>query len=404
MEKYKTEYPFISQVIRNAFGIESVYLAFPYQNARQADHGFRELVWMDYDMAEDIASFSRTAGCYSMYIVQSALEFINIACMISPGNQPDVIAFGPFSPEAFSAARIQQIMQKQKLPRQHQGAIADFYNRLPVAVVANVVSTIQHLITNFLPEFNDAEIVYLDYAHAPHTTGTAAQTYAAYSAHAAERYNRHIQEYLNAVSAGDIGSASSALKFLLSDLTSGPSAALQTLKKEFSAVNLFCCQRILSTTVHPYYVFQQMNETGCAIDSAASRDELVHIAHHLTRKYCLLVKNYALAEYSCLVRGMINYIDQHITDSLTLSDIAGHFGKNSSYVSGLFNREVGVSLTTYIHQERIRRAIRYMNTTQMSISEISHAVGIDDFAYFSRIFKKQVGTSPSEYRKMLHRS
>lgn len=402
MENYNTEYLFIRQVVQNAFNIESVYLTFPYTNIRQVDHGFRELVWSDYDMSADISSLSKAPEHYTIFVVHSALEFINIACIIAPGEQPDAISFGPFSPEALTEGRIQQIIQEHHLSPQHHGAIAEFYHKLPVAVVANVLSTIQHLIASFLPGFTNAEVIYRNFTEAPHTASTAVRNYVTYSARTAERYNQRIQEYLSAVAAGDTGSASSALQILLADITPGPGAALATLKKEFSAINLFCCQRILSTTVHPYYVFEQMHASGYAIDQALSREQLTHIAHNLTHKYCLLVKNYSLLEYSFLVRSIINYVDQHISEPLTLSDIAKHFDKNASYVSGLFNREMGCSLTAYIHQERIRRAIQYMSTTQMSISEISHAVGIDDFAYFSRIFKKQIGKSPSEYRKMLN--
>lgn len=406
MEKNKEgcreAYPFIRQVVRNAFHIESVYLSFPYTDIRQVDRGFRELVWADYDMSAELTALLPFPDEYAILVAHSLLEFINIACVVSLGGRPDVISLGPFSAEALSEARIQEIIRTNALPPEHHDAATRFYRQLPVASTSRVVATVQHLIASSIPEFTHANIIYRSFPEESHTLGASADKYVSYSAHTAELYSRHITEYLNAVACGDTGSAVSSLGLLLPELITGPEATLSTLKKEFSAINQSCCQRILSTTVHPYYAFEQMHAADYAIDHAVSREELHRIAHSLTHKYCLLVKNYALAEYSFLVRGIINYVNQHINDPLSLSKIAEHFHRNASYVSGLFGREMGCSLTAYIHQERIRHAIRYMNTSDLSISEIAHAVGIDDFAYFSRLFKKQVGKSPSEYRKMLY--
>lgn len=394
-------YPFIRQVVRNAFHIESVYLSFPYADIRQIDRGFRELVWADYNMSTDSASFFPPSDEYSILVAHSLLEFTSIICVVSLGEHPDLISFGPFSAEALSESRIQEIIRTNGLAPKHYDTVTRFYRQLPVASTDRVLATVQHLIASSIPEFTNAAVIRCNFSEETHISGSSADKYIGYSARTAELYSRHIREYLEAVACGDSGRASSALGLLLPEMITGPGAALPTLKKEFSVLNQSCCQRILSTTVHPYYVFEQMHAAAGAIENAISREELFDIAHRLTHKYCLLVKNYALSEYSYLVRSIINYVNQNIGGPLTLSMIAEHFQKNASYISGLFGREMGCSLTSYIHQERIRHAIRYMNTSSLSISEIAHAVGIDDFAYFSRLFKKQVGKSPSEYRKML---
>lgn len=97
----------------------------------------------------------------------------------------------------------------------------------------------------------------------------------------------------------------------------------------------------------------------------------------------------------------MNYITLHLSDSLSLSVIADYFQKNPSYLSGQFRKETGESLTDYIQKERMQTAIRYFNTTNMSVAEVAGCVGIHDFSYFSRIFKKYIGQSPSQYRKLV---
>ena len=121
----------------------------------------------------------------------------------------------------------------------------------------------------------------------------------------------------------------------------------------------------------------------------------------MARKYCLLAKNHNLSEYSYLTRGIINYVSLHLSEELTLSVISGRLGKNPSYVSGHFQKEMGESLTEYIHKERIRASIRLFNTTDCSVAEAANSVGIHDLGYFTRLFKKHVNCTPSQYKKML---
>ena len=98
---------------------------------------------------------------------------------------------------------------------------------------------------------------------------------------------------------------------------------------------------------------------------------------------------------------MVNYIDQHLATELSLSVLAETFDKNPSYLSNAFKKEVGDTITEYINKARIQASLRYFNTTNMSVGEVADAVGISDFGYFSKLFKKHVGVSPREYKKMI---
>ena len=70
-----------------------------------------------------------------------------------------------------------------------------------------------------------------------------------------------------------------------------------------------------------------------------------------------------------------------------------------SYVSRRFKEEVGVSLMTYISEQRIQTAKRLLSTTEMSVREVASYVGIPDWNYFTKLFKKSAGCTPSEYHK-----
>ena len=120
-----------------------------------------------------------------------------------------------------------------------------------------------------------------------------------------------------------------------------------------------------------------------------------------TRELMSSVIDNRLNNYSYLIRSVVNYINQHLSSELSLATLASEFGKNASYLSSEFKKEVGDTLTTYINKHRILASLRYFNTTDMSVAEVSNAVGYTDMGYFSRLFRKYVGQSPREYKKML---
>ena len=74
-------------------------------------------------------------------------------------------------------------------------------------------------------------------------------------------------------------------------------------------------------------------------------------------------------------------------------------GVNASYLSSQFNREVGKSLPEYVSEKRIAEAKRLLRgRTQLPIGQIAAAVGFSDVNYFTKVFKKKAGQTPSAYR------
>ena len=86
---------------------------------------------------------------------------------------------------------------------------------------------------------------------------------------------------------------------------------------------------------------------------------------------------------------------------MSLKRLSEEYCVNASYLSTLFKREMGQSITAYIAEQRMKQAILYLNSIDMQIQEIALAVGITDLNYFSKLFKKMTGMPPSVYKKNL---
>ena len=102
--------------------------------------------------------------------------------------------------------------------------------------------------------------------------------------------------------------------------------------------------------------------------------------------------------YSLLIRKVLTQIDSDLTADLSLRTQAEQLNINSSYLSTLFKKETGTTLTEYVNRKRIEHAIFLLNTTNMKIQAIAQACGIPDVNYFTKIFKKQIGITPKDYR------
>ena len=85
--------------------------------------------------------------------------------------------------------------------------------------------------------------------------------------------------------------------------------------------------------------------------------------------------------------------------NLMLQDVAGEVGMSQSHFSTVFAQETGLTFTQYLTALRIGKAKELLSATAMRSSEIAFAVGYNDAHYFSYMFKKQTGMTPSEYRK-----
>lgn len=154
-------------------------------------------------------------------------------------------------------------------------------------------------------------------------------------------------------------------------------------------------------TVHPLQLHHISTEYAHRIELIRSYSSFISLAKEMVRKYTLLVKNHSLKNYSMLIRKVIIAINNDLTEDLSLKTQAKALNVNPSYLSTLFRKETGKTLTDFVKQKRIEHALFLLNTTDMQIQIIAMYCGIPDVNYFTKTFKKIVGHTPKEYRDKL---
>lgn len=100
-----------------------------------------------------------------------------------------------------------------------------------------------------------------------------------------------------------------------------------------------------------------------------------------------------------MVEQAKEYIGEHYYENLTLQLVADKIGITSGYMSTLFSQNIGCCFVDYLNEVRINHACAYLKQNYFKTYEIAFKVGFHDEKYFSKVFKKVIGKSPSEYKK-----
>lgn len=155
--------------------------------------------------------------------------------------------------------------------------------------------------------------------------------------------------------------------------------------------------------VHPMHLDSTSSVYAAKIEQTHSLDAMPALMAEMFRAYCRLVRKHAMKDYSPPVQKALIYIDANLTGNLNLSSLADTLNVSSSYLSTLFKKETGHTLTEYINTRRIRHAKHLLESTRLQIQTIAQHCGIVDVQYFSRVFKHITGMTPKEYRGSVKR-
>lgn len=150
--------------------------------------------------------------------------------------------------------------------------------------------------------------------------------------------------------------------------------------------------------VHPMYIDRLSTEYALRIERTAYWDGFMALWADMALGYCQLVRKHAAKKLSPLVQKIVSRIDFDLTADLSLRATAQALNVNASYLSTLFKRETGETLTSYVCRKRMEHAAYLLESSQMPVSAVAQSCGISDDNYFTKLFKRVKGMTPMQYR------
>ena len=203
---------------------------------------------------------------------------------------------------------------------------------------------------------------------------------------------------LEAVSRGDEEAAVEAMhqhsRFTYGGRFEG---SLYQQKNRMIVFNTLLRKAIEPSKVHPYYIDAISSKYARIIEEADEVPE--ELMWQMVRDYCAYVRRYSLKEYSPAVQKVMNYVNLNVAEPLTLKSLAAMCFISPSYLSALFKQEAGTTLIDYINTQRVNRAAQLLEHSSHAIAAVAEEVGILDVNYFTKIFKKTLGVTPTRYRR-----
>lgn len=151
--------------------------------------------------------------------------------------------------------------------------------------------------------------------------------------------------------------------------------------------------------VHPMYIDRVSSDFARQIEKTGSWEAFMTLWGEMARTYCLLVRKHMTKDLSPTIQKVVLRIDSDLTADLGLKATAKVFNVNPSYLSSLFKKETGETLTSYVNRKRMEHAAYLLSSTQMNVSAVAQSCGISDDNYFTKLFKRSNGVTPVQFRR-----
>ncbi len=150
--------------------------------------------------------------------------------------------------------------------------------------------------------------------------------------------------------------------------------------------------------VHPIYLDRISSRFAAEIEQFSSIKQGNELMIKMFKEYCRLVRKHSSASYSPIVKLAVTAIDSDLSAELSLNALANQLNVSKIYLSTIFKKETGKTITEYVNNKRVSYAKHLLCTTSLQVQTISLHCGIMDVHYFSKLFKQITGKTPSRFR------
>lgn len=372
------------------------------------DFGLRQLVHHENVLNEFLTMWSdQKLNSNTIYKVTDGFSCRYFLMLLPCENEDKLLIIGPFLPQNISHEQILEIAEKFSVLPQEIKLLEGCYYNVPIVqnwlILHTAVNVFGETVWGSGSAFDivdvSEELISPVTVLSTDNIGGKERDVIFEMQHMESRYAFE-NELIEMVSRGQSNRAALMIQsFTANTFERRVANPLRNIKNYCIICNTLFRKAAEQGGVHPIYLdrissdFARRNELLSDVESARN------LMSEMIYSYCRLVRKHSTKQYSSPIQKAMAYIDADLSGDLSLHALAAAQGISNSYLSALFKKETGQTVTDYVNQKRVNRASHLLGTTKLQIQTIAQHCGISDVNYFSKIFKKYTGMTPKEYRK-----
>lgn len=214
-----------------------------------------------------------------------------------------------------------------------------------------------------------------------------------------EYLSRYEQQLLSRISAGDISGTKSQAGILLGSIFSQGYDANVIRSMIFKT--LVMARSFVNEYRKGYGNDPSFSNTFAVLENCNSREDFESYFIRQVENCVVIIAGYINGRENPVITKAKAFIEKHIADEISLDQTADEVGVNPFYLSKLFKEETGSNFIDYVNDARLEKAKNIIRNRDLSIKEVSFDCGYSDQNYFSKIFRRKFGITPTEYRNSL---
>jgi AraC-like DNA-binding protein len=312
---------------------------------------------------------------------------------------------GPYVQKEYSEKTLEQILIKNSLPVSNLLSLRLYYTAFPIIYS----SQLQGTLTAVMQSFEPSVIAFRYRKLTGFIQNTAARTLHTDidSTDYSVIYRRYDDErrFLNMIKNGDVENVKNAFKIMSASM-----ANYDFLKENPTYSNpavSFAILRVLARKAAEDSGLSVITINAITQKYVQLMDSSLNSSSHQTYIYDMLMEltdavhehKLALGDYSVPVQKVMEYIELHLGNEITVRSLSEITNMSISHLSKIFKSETRQTISEYIAKKRCEKAASFLKDTDYAIQDISSFVGYQDNNYFVKVFKKIYGVTPSSYRK-----
>ena len=309
--------------------------------------------------------------------------------------------FGPFCTVVLTESEAKRILKQSSVQDVDAKNFLTYRGAFPLIKEADACNIIYSFVNITSPENNGKTIRRISSEHYTQDGDIPDETKQAnYSIMLEQRY-AHEKKFMEDIINGNTWSAINNLHNLDQSVTHLKRIGTALESEKIGAAISRTTVRIAATQAGlPSLIIDKLStENTVEIKKATSTEEILLAKDKMVRNFCKAIREIRDNKYSARVQCILYYINHDYAKSISFLDLSYDLNVSENRLIASFKKEVGTTPNAYLTKIRMQKAAHLLINERMTVADVSNTVGISDSNYFVKLFKKEFGLTPTDYRK-----